>query len=81
MKKAFKIYILNNHGFITNRDLFHTLKKLVGNNLTDIQMQQRVDRVLLAANKDQDGRISFDEFCNYCKENKKFLSFKNKTNK
>ena len=53
MKKAFKIYILNNNGFITNRDLFHSLKTLVGNNLTDIQMQQRVDRTLLAANKDQ----------------------------
>lgn len=55
-------------GFITNGDLFNTLKILVGDNLTDIQLQQLVDRTLLAADKDMDGRISFEEFCEYCKD-------------
>ena len=68
MKTAFKIYDVNNDGYITNGDLFLSLKILVGDNLTDIQIQQLVDRTLVAADKDQDGRISFDEFCNYCKD-------------
>jgi len=68
MKTAFQIYDINMDGFITNGDLFNTLKILVGDNLTDIQLQQLVDRTLLAADKDMDGRISFEEFCEYCKD-------------
>ena len=43
---------------------------LVGGNLSDIQIQQIVDRTLLAADKDMDGKISYDEFCDYCKDMK-----------
>ena len=46
------------------------MKILVGDNLTDIQIQQLVDRTLLAADKDMDGKISYDEFCEYCKDMK-----------
>ena len=42
--------------------MFFTLKLLVGDNLTDIQIQQLVDRSILAADKDLDGKISFEEF-------------------
>jgi len=68
MKTAFRIYDMNNDGFITNGDLFKILQLLVEDNLTDIQLQQLVDRTLIAADKDMDGKISYEEFCNYCKD-------------
>ena len=43
---------------------------MVGDNLTNIQLQQLVDRTLISADKDQDGKISFEEFCDYCKDMK-----------
>lgn len=70
MKTAFRIYDINNDGYITNGDLFKTLQILVDDNLTDVQLQQLVDRTLLAADKDMDGKISYEEFCNYCKDMK-----------
>ena len=36
---------------------------MVGNNLSDVQLQQLVDRTIIKADKDFDGKISFDEFC------------------
>jgi Ca2+-binding EF-hand superfamily protein len=39
------------------------LKMMVGNNLKDTQLQQIVDKTILFADKDNDGRISFEEFC------------------
>lgn len=70
LKIAFKIYDVNNDGIITNGDLFNCLKILVGENLTDIQIQQLVDRTFIAADKDMDGKISYEEFCEYCKDMK-----------
>ena len=35
---------------------------MVGNNLKDVQLQQIVDKTILYADKDQDGKISFSEF-------------------
>jgi len=70
MKTAFQIYDINNDGFITNGDLFNTLKILVGENLTDIQIQLLVDRTMVSADKDLDGKISFEEFCLFCKDMK-----------
>nr|CAH7720101.1 unnamed protein product [Callosobruchus chinensis] len=37
---------------------------MVGNNLKDTQLQQIVDKTILFADKDEDGKISFEEFCN-----------------
>ena len=70
MKTAFHIYDVDNDGYISNGDLFTILKILVGDNLTNIQLQQLVDRTLISADKDQDGKISFEEFCDYCKDMK-----------
>lgn len=39
------------------------LKMMVGNNLKDAQLQQIVDKTIVFADKDEDGKISFDEFC------------------
>lgn len=39
------------------------LKMMVGNNLKDAQLQQIVDKTILFADRDADGRVSFEEFC------------------
>ena len=41
---------------------------LVGDNLTDIQIQQLSERTLISADKDLDGKISYEEFCNFVKD-------------
>ena len=67
-KIAFQIYDINNDGYLSNGDLFNSLKMLVGENLTDIQIQQLSDRTLIAADKDLDGKISYEDFCNFTKD-------------
>merc|ERR1712216_664468 len=52
----------NRDGFISNGDLFQVMKMMVGDNLTDEQLQQLVDRQIRNADKDYDGLISFQEF-------------------
>ena len=39
------------------------LKTMVGSNLSDKQLQEIVDKTILYADKDGDGKISFEEFC------------------
>ncbi|KAK8392844.1 hypothetical protein O3P69_013106 [Scylla paramamosain] len=60
MRFAFRIYDMDNDGYISNGELF---QMMVGNNLKDTQLQQIVDKTVLFADKDEDGKISFDEFC------------------
>jgi len=66
-KIAFDIYDINKDGYISNGDLFKTTKILVGENLNDIQIQQLTDRTILRADKDLDGMLSYEEFCNFTK--------------
>lgn len=54
---------MDNDGFISNGELFQVLKMMVGNNLKDTQLQQIVDKTIVFADKDEDGKISFEEFC------------------
>ena len=49
-------------GFISNEELFKVLKMMTGDNLTDLQLQQIVNRTILYLDKDCDGRIGLDEF-------------------
>jgi len=63
LRFAFRIYDLDNDGFISNGELFQVLKVLVGNNLKDTQLQQLVDRTIMSVDLDQDGKVSFEEFC------------------
>lgn len=58
---------MDNDGFISNGELFQVLKMMVGNNLKDTQLQQIVDKTILFADKDEDGKISFEEFCSVSK--------------
>jgi serine/threonine-protein phosphatase 2B regulatory subunit len=67
---AFIIYDMDNDGYLSNGDLFKCLKMLVGDNLTDIQIQQLVDRSIIAADKDLDGKISYEEFTEFVKDMK-----------
>jgi len=63
LKFAFRIYDMDRDGYISNGELFQVLKMMVGNNLKDSQLQQIVDKTILFHDKDGDGKISFDEFC------------------
>ena len=68
LRFAFKIYDIDEDGFITNGELFTVLKMMVGNNLTDLQLQQLVDRTIIKADLDYDGKISYQEFKNMVKD-------------
>jgi serine/threonine-protein phosphatase 2B regulatory subunit len=65
---TFKVYDVDSDGYISNADLFHVLKAMVGNNLNDIQLQQLVDRTILQGDKDKDGKLSYAEFVDMVKE-------------
>lgn len=65
LKFAFKIYDMDKDGFISNGELFQVLKTMVGNNLKNEQLQQLVDRTINSVDKNQDGKISFEEFCKF----------------
>ncbi|GFS16948.1 calcineurin B subunit [Elysia marginata] len=63
LRFAFKIYDMDKDGYISNGELFQVLKMMVGNNLRDTQLQQIVDKTIIHADTDGDGKISFEEFC------------------
>jgi len=62
LRFAFKVYDMDRDGFISNGELFLVLKMMVGNNLKDTQLQQIVDKTIMEADKDGDGKLSFAEF-------------------
>lgn len=53
---------MDRDNYISNGELFLVLKMMVGNNLKDGQLQQIVDKTIMEADKDGDGKLSFDEF-------------------
>ena len=62
LRFAFKVYDIDRDGFISNGELFIVLKMMVGSNLKDMQLQQIVDKTIMEADLDGDGKISFEEF-------------------
>ncbi|GAP87631.2 putative calcineurin subunit B [Rosellinia necatrix] len=62
LRFAFKVYDIDRDGYISNGELFIVLKMMVGNNLKDQQLQQIVDKTIMEADLDEDGKISFEEF-------------------
>jgi len=62
LRFAFKVYDIDQDGYISNGELFQVLKMMVGTNLKDVQLQQIVDKTILIADRDGDGKISFEEF-------------------
>ncbi|KAF4120210.1 hypothetical protein GMORB2_3337 [Geosmithia morbida] len=59
---AFKVYDIDRDGYISNGELFIVLKMMVGSNLKDQQLQQIVDKTIMEADLNGDGKIDFDEF-------------------
>lgn len=64
LKFAFKIYDIDRDGFIGNGELFIVMKMMVGKNLKDEELQQIVDKTIIEADGDGDGRLLFAEFRN-----------------
>ncbi|QRV72542.1 calcineurin subunit B [Ceratobasidium sp. AG-Ba] len=62
LRFAFKVYDMDRDGYISNGELYLVLKMMVGNNLKDTQLQQIVDKTIMEADKDGDGKLSFEEF-------------------
>ena len=60
---------MDKDGYISNGELFQVLKMMVGNNLKDAQLQQIVDKTVIHADTDGDGKISFEEFCSVSRPN------------
>lgn len=64
LRFAFKIYDIDRDGYVGNGELFIVMKMMVGKNLQDEELQQIVDKTMLEADEDGDGRLSFEEFKN-----------------
>ncbi|KAK9478863.1 hypothetical protein V1514DRAFT_329974 [Lipomyces japonicus] len=62
LRFAFNVYDIDKDGYISNGELFIVMKMMVGSNLKDQQLQQIVDKTIIEADKDGDGKISFEEF-------------------
>lgn len=62
LKFAFRIYDIDRDGFIGNGELFIVMKMMVGKNLKEGDLQQIVDKTIMEADKDGDGKLSFEEF-------------------
>uniref|UniRef100_A0A0R3RYZ1 Calcineurin B-like protein 1 n=1 Tax=Elaeophora elaphi TaxID=1147741 RepID=A0A0R3RYZ1_9BILA len=63
LKFAFSMYDLNKNGFITRDEFKVILNMMVGANITAEQLESIADRTISEADIDNDGKISFDEFC------------------
>ncbi|KAK4964885.1 Calcineurin subunit B [Elasticomyces elasticus] len=62
MRFLFSVYDLDRDGYVSNGELWLVLKCMVGGNLKDGQLQQIVDKTIMEADLDKDGKISFEEF-------------------
>jgi len=62
LRFAFKVYDMDRDGYISNGELFLVLKMMVGNNLKDQQLQQIVDKTIMEADQNGDGKLDFEEF-------------------
>lgn len=62
LRFTFQIYDVDRDGKVSNKDLFETLRVMVGSNLSAIQVQQIVDRTFIEVDLDRDGYITFDDF-------------------
>ncbi len=59
---AFKVYDINNDGFITHDDLVENLKLMVGDNFTEEQISSIATQTIETYDLDKDGKISPSEF-------------------
>jgi len=59
---AFRVYDIDRDGFISENELFEVLKTMVGDNVKDLDLKEMVKRTVRDADKDNDGKLSFEEF-------------------
>lgn len=59
---AFRIYDVDGDDFVSEDDLHAVLKMMVGDNMVDDSLHRVVKKVFSDADKDDDGRISREEF-------------------
>ncbi|KAK0409970.1 hypothetical protein QR680_004870 [Steinernema hermaphroditum] len=63
LRFAFTMYDLNKNGYITRDEFKVILNMMVGANITAEQLDSIADRTITEADADNDGKISFQEFC------------------
>ncbi|CCE79931.1 Piso0_003024 [Millerozyma farinosa CBS 7064] len=64
LRFAFKIFDMDRDGYISNGELFLVMKIMVGKNLQDEELQQIVDKSMVEADVNCDGKLDFEEFKN-----------------
>lgn len=64
LRFAFKMYDLDDDDAISRDELLAVLHMMVGENISEDQLNSIAERTILEADKDTDGMISFQEFCN-----------------
>uniref|UniRef100_A0A0N5B6K0 Calcineurin B homologous protein 1 n=1 Tax=Strongyloides papillosus TaxID=174720 RepID=A0A0N5B6K0_STREA len=63
LRFSFSMFDLNKNGFITREEFKVILNMMVGNNITTDQLECIADRTITEADTNNDGKISFEEFC------------------
>ncbi|CEF62492.1 EF-hand domain and EF-hand domain pair-containing protein [Strongyloides ratti] len=63
LRLAFSIYDLDRSGYITQDEFKVILNMMVGSNITSEQLECIAERTITEADSDNDGKISFEEFC------------------
>jgi len=62
LKFAFNVFDIDGDGYLSNGELFIVLKKMVGDNLQNAQLQQIVDKTIIEADSSGTGALSFADF-------------------
>ncbi|XP_047470849.1 calcineurin B homologous protein 1-like isoform X2 [Penaeus chinensis] len=63
LRFAFKMYDLDDDDRISREELLAVLHMMVGENISDEQLNSIAERTILEADRDGDQMISFEEFC------------------
>merc|ERR1712165_345721 len=63
LKFAFRMYDLDGDDRISKEELLAVLTIMVGDNITEEQLNSIAERTIMEADDDKDGFISFDDFC------------------
>jgi hypothetical protein len=56
------MYDKDEDGFIDKNDMFALMKLMIGNELSDAQISEIVEKTLQDLDEDKDGKLSFEEF-------------------
>ncbi|GMS89902.1 hypothetical protein PENTCL1PPCAC_12077, partial [Pristionchus entomophagus] len=67
LRFAFTMYDLNKSETITKDEFKNILQMMIGSNVSEDQVNSIADRTMREADKDNDGYITFQEFC-HCME-------------